>query len=631
MLRKDLKILAFSSLIYIIILGSLSLIKYYNLLYNQLDLAIFTNILFNLKENFSLYSSIQGHSYLGDHVAPIILLLIPLFTIAPHAITLLFFQTIVLAGTSFVIYKLVETYLNTHNTGSLKTELKIRLPLWFGLVWLINPLSWNANLFEFHLLIFVPILIFLSFIFYWQNKFNYFVLSLISSCVIREDVALIVLMIGIIAWIEKKPWKYIIIPITIGLIYFIFALYLLGQNADGNFRFIIYYSWLGSSIPEIIKNIIFKPQLWLRHIGSISNLDMLIGFLFPFLFLPLRKPKYLLINLLSLAQFLLGGSRGSNIVVENHYSLLFIPGLVLSSLDGLVSILKNKASRIYKFIIFDKQLTKIVLAIFFILTLALMGPPYHLKIKSKFIKINKDKNIIIKNIAATIPKNDSIVTSYNILANLSNRTDISPLHYIFLGYQQFSIKPYLIKQEPNYVLMDLSDLNTFDAKSRKNQEDYPVNFHQGITNLQNFLINYTPTFYPENVIFWTKNNKITNPTQTPFVITDFPQPEKNINCNQTETQTEFVLACSLIEPRDQVYWIAANKKPIPFFWRDYNQSNNFQNAYFKIIFKKNSQQQIINLQAIVLKDKDNIYLLGDEIDDVVDKQIIDTTSIQLGY
>lgn len=595
MSKNHLKILSIFSLIYILILGTLSLLKYYNLLYNQLDLAIFTNVLYNLKESFSLYSSIQGHSYLEDHITPILLLLVPLFTIVPHAITLLTIQTITLAGTSFVVYYLVKTFLSTKlDKAQLNTSIYHKLPLVIASLWLINPLIWNTNLFEFHIIIFAPIFIFLAFIFYWQNKFTPFILSLLGACLVREDIALIVLMISIIAWIDKKPWKYRVAPFVIGILYFGFAFWLLNQNADGNFRFFIYYSWLGESISEIIKNLFLHPSLWIKHILSLGTIEMLVGLLFPFLLLPLKKPKYLLLSLFPLGQFLFTQSGGSNFIVQTHYSMLFVPALTLASLDGLISILKNKKSKINKAIYFDITITKIIFPIFFILVLALISPLYSIMKDFDYIKNNQQKNTIIKQIAKTIPNDASIVTTYKILPYISNRKNISSLHYIFLGNQQFSTAPYTIKEKPEYILMDTDNLNMFNIQNSKVAELYPKNFHDGINNIQKLLYDYTPTFYPKNIILWTQNND-SNKKQ-PFPLEVFPLATTKLQCYSTENTSSYTISCSTIEPKDAVYLLDVDNDLIPFIWRKYD--NNYQEVYARFFIKKNQPNNKLFIKII---------------------------------
>ncbi len=591
--KKHLKILGLFSLFYILILSILSLLKYYNLLYNQLDLAIFTNILYNLKDSFSLFSSIQGHSYLGDHITPIIILLIPLFTIAPHAITLLLIQTIILAGTSFAVYYLVKTFLTTRE---LNGRIYDQLPLIIALLYLINPLIWNTNLFEFHIIIFAPILIFLTFIFYWQNKFTPFILSLLGTCLVREDMALIVLMISIIAWIDKKPWKYRIAPFIIGIIYFSFTFWLLSQNTGGNFRFFIYYSWLGDSVVKIIKNIFLHPEIWIKHIVSLGTTDMLVGLLFPFLFLPLRKPKYLLLSLFPLGQFLFTQSGGSNLIVQTHYSMLFFPALLIASIDGIVSILDNTKSKIYKALYFDTTLTKIILPIFFVLALVFVSPLYSITKDFHVLRENKANSTIIKQIIKTMPLDASVVTTYKMLPLVSNRQNISSLHYVFLGNQQFSNNPYIIRKKPDHIIIDTHNINMFSIQNSKIKDKYPANFHRGINNIQQLLTNYVPTFYPKDIILWTQGEDLQKGNKTLFPLETFPPAENKLQCDSVEHSLGYTISCSAIEPKDSVYLLAVNDNLISFVWREYNDDE--QKAYARFIIKKDQTTNPISIEMI---------------------------------
>ena len=94
--------------LYIIFFSIICILKYNNFLYNALDLSIINNVLYNTLHGNTLYSSIQGHSYLGDHFTPILFLILPVYAIYQSPITLLVLQTIFLGLAALPIYKISQ-------------------------------------------------------------------------------------------------------------------------------------------------------------------------------------------------------------------------------------------------------------------------------------------------------------------------------------------------------------------------------------------------------------------------------------------------------------------------------------------------------------------------------------------
>jgi len=147
------------TLLYIAAFFFFSYWKYQHFLYNGIDLAIFNQVFWNASEGRWYASSLQGHSYLGDHWSLFIPLLIPVYALAAnfltpvhHPLILLLLQTIVLALGAFPVYAIARFFLTSLPYGKF-------LSLAASLVYLCNPIVQNANLFEFHMLtVAVPLL-----------------------------------------------------------------------------------------------------------------------------------------------------------------------------------------------------------------------------------------------------------------------------------------------------------------------------------------------------------------------------------------------------------------------------------------------------------------------------------------
>src|SRR3990167_10806866 len=230
------KILAGMVGAYAIAISLVCLWKYHQLLYNGLDLAIYNNALWNTAHGNWFWSTIQGHNYFGDHFEPILILLLPLYSLWQSPILLLILQTIFLGLAAWPLYKISLFVLSSRTRLDLETGVEIPLTnltfsgiassnrigdfsrndrkklaaLGIAFLWLINPLVHNVNLFEFHAIAFLPFFFFSLFYFYLKLKeqpatkkvFSCFCVFVFLCLMVREDVAFIILAFLIIAWID---------------------------------------------------------------------------------------------------------------------------------------------------------------------------------------------------------------------------------------------------------------------------------------------------------------------------------------------------------------------------------------------------------------------------------------------
>jgi len=489
------KIVWFFILLYVTIFSVICIWKYNNFLYNGLDLGIINNVFYNSLDGNWLWSSIQGHNYFGDHFTPILFIILPIYAIYPSAITLLVLQTLFLGLTAWVIYKI-----------SLNITKQKTLSVLISLLWLINPLVHNINLFEFHFISLAPIIILSAFYYYLKIKngneankttFLYYFIFIFLSLLIREDIAFILLgliLIMISDWIKSKKNKalnYKIIRLLISsclmiITYSLIAFKLVGVFSPSSVSpFIYYYGWLGSSASEIIKNIFLKFDLVLKHLVTLGNFEMITGLLLPFLFLPLLKPKYLWLGFIPAGQIMLSAAGGGALVWQLHYAALFLPGLVIGFIYGF--------KKLNKFI--NRQL-----GVKYLLIIALIGINVYLgfyfgpfagkspRPELALMSINK-KNLDIKNMCQQIPASESVLSSYDFQSNLSSRQNIYSLHYYFLGQQQFAQAEYILPESPDYVLIDFDEFTTYQIHL-KNLAWSKQYYTDGRTRMDNLLKNY---------------------------------------------------------------------------------------------------------------------------------------------
>lgn len=471
-------------ILYSLFFSALSIWKYNYFLYNGLDLAIINNVFYNTLHGNWFWSSIQGHTYLGDHFTPILILLLPLYYFWSSPETLLILQSVGLALTAWPIYKISQLVLKDN-----------RLALSISLLWLINPLVHNANLFEFHFISLLPVLFLSLFYYYLKIKINprkklllCFYTLMLLCLMIREDVAFIILLFLILAVLNNLKNKKILYLISYGLLitlsWVVISFFVVSHFSLSNFSpFAYYYQWLFKS----------DFNLFIKHLFSLTNLEMLIGFLLPFLFIPLIKPKWLLISLVPLGQIIFSAHGGGALVWKLHYGLLFMPALMITFIYSFKKINHLLAQQFKNY-----SLLIIILIISNFYLWADLGP---LTLNLKQFASGPRS---IKQLVESISPSAAVLSSYDFLPHLSSRQDIYALNYYFLGRQQFGAAEYILTDRPEYILISFQDLINFNLQF--SQLDWTKKYYQqGDNRLGELLEGYGVVKVIENVVLFKKD------------------------------------------------------------------------------------------------------------------------------
>ena len=438
---------------YTVLFSCICLWKYQNFFYNVMDLAIINQVFFNSALGNWFASSIHPPSYLGDHFTPIVFLLLPFYIFKKTPETLLVIQTVGLALSAWPIFLIAKNILNKNLAALL------------ALAWLINPFVQNINLFEFH---FLPLAIFFisfAFYFYQKEKFFGFLTFSIMALLVREDVLLVILMFIVLAWLDKKPFKFKVAPFALAVLYFI--LILITKNVlkiDSGYKFFIYYAWLGPTPFVALQNLIFEPWRIVIHLIKFGNIEFILGLLMPLLFLPLVSPKYLILGLPVLIQLIMRTDGASATLLETHYPALILPAVFIAGIYSLERIQKNNGKKITQLINQYKPLMLMIFIVGLIYNFVTLGP-----ILGVVKKINQDNSSNIKKeIISQLPETAKVAVTYGFLTNLSSRTDIYSFNYVFLGQQQFLKNTYDLPNNTEYILIDFNELLTYQLQYGNN-------------------------------------------------------------------------------------------------------------------------------------------------------------------
>lgn len=486
------KLLIYSIIIYLIVFSVFCFWKYFNFGYNGLDLAIYNQVFYNSAHGRLFQFSIHPQSYLGDHLELFMLFLLPIYFFFQNPLMLLFLQTLFLALAAWPIFLICRKF------------FKEKIAFFITLIWFFNPFVQNTNLFEFHLLPFALFFIFFAFYFYQEKKIVHFIIFLLLSLLVREDVALVTLMFGFLALIEKREKKWILWPIILSIIWFILALKIIAFfTPTGQYKFLYYYNWLGNNLGEVTKNLFLRPLLVLQHLFIWPNFFFLLGLLLPFCYLVLLQPMYLLLAVPVFVQMLLGSGNSATIILDIHYTALFLPALFLALIFEIKKILENnKLNRLEKFLLNEKPALVLILSLTTLYACLTLGPILGIFQKNFRKEEVANKNTFLKEISA----NDSVATSFEFLTELSSRKNLYSFHYAFIGKEQLSERDYSLPDGVDKILVDTSDLLLYNFLFN-NLEVWQKYYSEADNKFREFINNnnYQVAKYSDSLVLWEKN------------------------------------------------------------------------------------------------------------------------------
>ena len=442
--KLALRIIFYLVFIYIFLFCLIQFNVFRNFDYHDFDLAIYNQVTWNTLHGNFFYSSIRGGAYFKDHISLILLMVLPLYAILPHPLTLLFLQTVLLGLSAWPIFLLA------------REELETKLALSLSFIYLIYPAVGNINLFEFHPEAFSVFFLLFTFYYLKKEKFGLFVLFMILALMCKEDISLAVLMLGFYAALVKKSKRWILAPLISGILWFILSIFVIIPHFHkGGYLYTIFYDHLGKNISEIISTIIFRPFFVLKTMFLTYKLRYLAQLFMPVSFLSFFSPLTLSITFPTLARNLLSNYPPTASICC-QYTVTLIPFIFISAIYGLKRILKLGMLR--------ARVNGIMLAILSagLISGWAIGPQLHLSNKITAYTYNRNYlNEAKQKFLSSIPKDASVIATFNFLPKLSCREKLYTFHYVYFGREKVEKEKFILPKDVEYGLIDFEDYLTF--------------------------------------------------------------------------------------------------------------------------------------------------------------------------
>jgi len=247
------------------------------------DLGIFDQVFWNTThgrffESTMSLSQPEPHSYLADHFSPAYLLLMPAYALIPRPETLLVLQTLFLASGVWPLYLLTR----------LMIEPGIQRLVWVLVYFLFLPVAF-INLYDFHELALSVLPLGFAIYFLEKGRLGWFVVSLLSTFLIKEELPLVGVGFGAYILLAKRDWRLGLGILAGSLAAFLAIIrVIIPAFGGGSYQYfarrITYrYAELGSSPQEIIGNVVKRPGQLVHLLFQSQKLKFLVGIFGPVL------------------------------------------------------------------------------------------------------------------------------------------------------------------------------------------------------------------------------------------------------------------------------------------------------------------------------------------------------------
>lgn len=391
---------------------------------------------------------------MGNHAEPLVFLLIPVFALVPHPMLPVVVQNLALATMAPVGFRIAR-----------RAGLAPRPAFLLASAILIAPAAGFVALHEFHPEAFSAPLLLLLFEARQRKsiKLHWIYFLLVLAC--KENLALLLLAYcGVLAlqdWRQRdfrSCFGWAILPAFFALSWFLAYSRIISPALNGgDVDYAALYAHLGQGPAEIVLNFVRKPSLALGAICRAlreGNLFWLL--LLPYLFLPLLRPRWLLVAAPLLLQHLLSW-RTSEWSISYHYSAPLIPVFWMATMEAVAypSLGWSQRDSLRKYLPPAIATVGAVVALF-------AGPVRGIihdmgNSPAAWTRAGAGYQML-----SQIPPDVSVTAPIPYLSHLALRSELYSLHHVIKGLKTLSRERYSPPSPSKIVLVDYDDVATFN-------------------------------------------------------------------------------------------------------------------------------------------------------------------------
>ncbi len=431
--------------IYIFLFSYICFLKYHSFNYYDIDFASDIIVYWNSLHGKFLYFPFLEESIFGAHFYLIVLLILPVYALFQHPVTILFLQSLFLGLAAYPLYLLG------------KSEINKTFALIIGLVYLMYPPLGFVNLFETHFDSFTVFFLAFAIYYFHKEKFGKFMVFILLALSCKENVSLVVTMFGLYALLRKRSKKWILTPFLLGVAWFILSLKFIipyfakaAKLYQEGFIFSIFYKHLGRSWGEILWNVLTHPLYIFKFIFTPRKILYLYQLFVPVSFIGLLSPGILLMTLPVFAQNLLS-TAGTHADIHYQYVAFLIPFIFSSVIFAFKKLLAYREIYNYRYKLLSGFVIVSIAAGFY-----LRAPQFYFMKYINNCKIDtlvEAKNQILK----MIPEDASVIATFQFLPKLAHRHNLYSMHFVATGVQMHTQVKYNPPDNLEYALIDFNE------------------------------------------------------------------------------------------------------------------------------------------------------------------------------
>lgn len=380
------------------------------------DLGIFSQVVWNLAHGRIWQTTLVFETYgYYDHFEPILTLLVPLYWLQPDVRMLLLVQALALALGSLPIYLYAYVRLG-----------RVSIALLLAAAYLIFPALHNANLYDFHEVAFLPLLLGFALYGLLRGQRRVLFVSLALALLVKEDVAVTALAFGVyIALLRPAGFRrrdgVLIAALALAWMVLVLNVFYPALTRGMPYPFVARrYSWLAETPAEALEVLLTRPWQVLPELLSPPKLLFLVRLFGPLLFLPLLG--WPVIGLaLPILFYLMLSSYEPQWSVRSYYNPPLLPILFFALVETLHWLQRRGLGR--------RAVSGLVAAILVAVSVAYVldapGPGGRRYYPDRFRVTAEDQAAY--DLLATIPDDASVSAPWHLLPHLSHREQVYPL------------------------------------------------------------------------------------------------------------------------------------------------------------------------------------------------------------
>lgn len=429
-------------LVWIMTNGAFAFVRHQRFNSTAYDLAIYSQVLWNTAFGEFFASTIEiSHSYLGDHVQPILLLLAPFYYVWADARILLLIQSVVLGVTAVPVYAIAR-----------QRQLPPWLSLLFAFIYLLFPAVIFINRYDFHPIIFAIPFLLLAYLEIQKERYRRATLWAFLAMISNDEIGLTLVPLGLYLALVKKQrllgsvWAIIGLGWALATQLLIIPYFRPDTVNDTMWR----YFWLGPDAASQLRTLFTQPGMVWQHISQDPlRQQYLLRLFLPVGYLALLSPLALFAAAPAIAYNLLSDIPSQHSIYF-QYAAPIIPFVLIGAIEATAWLHRRYAVAWLRWFVPAWLLAGLALA-------WALDNPFTKQVTEPYFPVYTVQRLVDQQASATavqlIPPEASVAGMMTYLPHLSER----PIVHLFYDRLRLEQWPYGFPPT-EYALLNLSDM-----------------------------------------------------------------------------------------------------------------------------------------------------------------------------